>query len=253
MKTKLLLSSILMLGMTTSAHAGESCTDAKDLVRVAKAFYAADEDRVDIIDPAVSMKFESVNGHPIPDQMLYRFEGEDIYLDINEDGLLEGMEELASVSKDGELCRVMDGKVPQATEEDTTSVNVAFVFPYRRTEGQFAVSELIEGAKDGSKIMKGVAPGGLGFAVPGLKAIVLKPSEAGAPIPAFSFTREGEAVEVPGTVYDGSLFIRLKDIKSAKADKLSIEGDYKLSAMFKFDPEDLAESEAKRLAQATED
>jgi len=44
----------------------------------------------------------------------------------------------------------------------------------------------------------------------------------------------------------------LKDIKSAKADQLSIAGPYTLTAMFKFDPEELAEAEAKRLAGASE-
>lgn len=252
-KNKLLLSSMILLGLSTSAYAEESCTDAKDMIRMVNAFYDANEDRVDVITPTVAMQFEGVNGHAIPDQMLYRHQDETIYLEINEEGQLEGIESLVSASKKGQLCRVVDGVVPQKMEENTTSVNVDFMFPFNRDDGQFTVSELIEGAKDGSKVMSGVAPGGLGFVVPGLKTIVLRSPEEGAPIPDFSFTRKDKAVEVAGTVYDGSLFIRLKDIKSAKADKLSIEGDYVLAAMFKFDPDELLELEAKRLAELTED
>lgn len=254
MKNKILISSATVLGLATSAHAAESCRDAKDMIRMVNTFYAADEDRINVIAPSVSMQFEGLNGHDAPDQLLYRHEDQNIYLDINEEGLLQSIETLVGVSKKGQLCSVVDGEVAEDAEgASTTSVSVGFVFPYRRSDGQFAISELVEGAKDGSKIMKGVAPGGLGFVVPGLKTIVLKSNEDGAPIPDFSFARKGKSVEVPGALYDGSFFIRMKDIKSAKADKLSIDGDYTLTAMFKVDLDELAEAEAKRLAEASEE
>ena len=143
----------------------------------------------------------------------------------------------------------MDGKVAQKDESEGTSVNVMFKFPFRQTDGSFAISDLNEGAKDGSKIMKGVAPGGLGFVVPGLKTIVLRPAEKDGVLPEFEFLKDGKTVSVDPIIFNKDRFFRLKDIKSSKADTLKIKGDYSLEATFKIDPEELAAAEAKRLEE----
>ncbi|WP_427452073.1 hypothetical protein [Litorimonas sp. WD9-15] len=252
MKNSFTFAGLLFFASSSAAQAGEACRSAKDMIRMVDAFYGADADRVDIIEPSVSLKMTGINGHPTPSQMLFRDGGAEHYLEIDEAGQLQNIEKVAGLSKDAEMCRVINGEIPEPVEGDTTSANISFLFPYRRTDGEFTVEELREGAKDGSKIMDGVAPGGLGFAVPGLKAIALKRVSEDAPIPVATFTRKGEPVDVPISTFNSDQFMRLKDIKSAKADMLTIQGDYDLSAMFKFDPEDMAEAETKRLAALVE-
>ena len=249
-KNKILATTLLFFSLTSMpAFAEDACTPAKDMVRMVKAFYAADGKYLNIIEPEVQMKFEGINDNPTPDQILYRFEDQREYLDVDEDGFLLGIDRLKSSSKSGELCRVMDGKVAQKDESEGTSVNVIFKFPFRQTDGSFDVSDLNEGAKDGSKIMKGVAPGGLGFVVPGLKTIVLRAAEKDGVLPEFEFLQDGKTVSVDPIIFNKDRFFRLKDIKSSKADTLKIKGDYNLEATFKIDPEELAAAEAKRLEE----
>lgn len=249
MKSKIIIGALCFAATISPAQAEEACTSAKDMIRMVKAFYGAEADLIDIINPTVQMKFSGINGNEPPDQILYRFEDHELYLDIDEEGLLQGFDKLKSASKSGELCRINDGEIAQKGDEDSTSVNMMFEFPFRRADGNFEVSELREGAKDGSKIMKGVAPGGLGFVAPGLKTIILRPADKDGAMPNFEFLKNGKAVSVNMSTFGKGRFFRLKDIKSSKADRFKITGDYSLEATFKIDPEALAAAEAKRLEE----
>lgn len=89
--------------------------------------------------------------------------------------------------------------------------------------------------------------------VPGFKAVYLETAEEGGPPPVLSFTCHGEPVSVRVTIFNGIQYILTKDIKSSRADEMTIAGDYIMEAGFKFDPDDLAEAEFKRLAEAAEE
>jgi hypothetical protein len=162
---------------------------------------------------------------------------------------MQGLESAVDFSKDAEMCRMIDGEIAPATEDDTTEASLSFSFPYKRTDGDFTIDEVREGAKDGSKVMNGLAPGGLGFAVPGLKAISLFPTDGAMDLPVMRFSRKGKPVSVSISKSGRAQYVRLKDIKSFKADRLKIEGAYVLNATFKFDPKDLAAAESARLAK----
>lgn len=247
MRNKLLLTAaFLMAG--TPAFAGESCRSAKDLVKVAQNFYGDEAELRNVITPQIDMTLKGINGAPDPTALLYRFEGEEHTLPIV-DGKLTGLEKAAAWSKDGEMCRLVDSELAPTTVGDSAQASMSFTFKFNRTDGEFTIDELKEGAKDGSKVMKGLAPGGLGFAVPGLKALSLQAPEGVDTKPEYEFTRKGETVSVKASTIGKTTLFRLKDIKSSKADRLKITGDYLLNATFKFDPEDIAVAEAKRLAE----
>lgn len=245
MKTKILCS-LLFCSVSGQALAAETCTPAKDLIKMTKNFYGAGPDLTDVIAPRVVMGMVGLNGHSNPEFLLYRYEGEEKRLPVK-DGVVQDLEKTVTWSKDGEICR----SKPSDADDDTptTQVSVSFMFPYKRQDGVFTMEEIKEGAKDGSKIMKGLAPGGLGFAVPGLKALGITPAKDSETQPEFTFTRDVQAVDVDVTKSGKTRLILLKDIKSAKADTLTISGGYTLSATFKFDPEEIAAQEAKRLAE----
>ena len=249
MRNKLLLATVFSL-MTTPAYAGEACRTAKDLVNLAQNFYGAAPDLKDVITPKVMMRLKGINGAGDPTALLYRHEGEEHTLPIIE-GNITGLEQAASWSKDGEMCRVVNGELAPMTEGASTELTVGFLFPYNRTDGLFPIEELKEGAKDGSKIMKGLAPGGLGFVVPKLKAISLSPPAELDQKPDYEFTRKGQPVTVNASPIGNKTLIRLKDIKAAKADMMTINGAYSMAATFKFDPEEIAKAEAKRLSEET--
>ena len=249
MRNRLLLTAIFML-VGSPAYAGEACRTAKDIVNLAQNFYDAEADLKDVITPSVSMRLKGMNGAADPTALLYRYDGEEHILRISE-GLLMGLEKAATWSKDGKLCRMLDGKLAPATEGDATEATMGFSFAYNRTDGVFPIEELKEGAKDGSQIMKGLAPGGLGFVVPKLRAISLSPPENEDVKPTFEFTRKGQPVTVAASHIGKTTLIRLKDIKASKADMMTINGPYSMVATFKFDPEEIAEAEAKRLSEET--
>ena len=249
MKSKILVTTLCLAASVTPANAEEACSPAKDMVRMIKAFYAADPEHIDIIDPSASIKFNTREGQTLPDQVVFRHEDEKIFLKIDKEGQVQDLELLKSAHKSGEICRVVNGEIPEISEDEKISVNVGFSFPYRQKDGVYTISDLREGAKDGSKIMKGVAPGGLGFVVPGLKTISLTPTDKDGDVPDFEFLRDGQIVPIPVSIYDKTHYFRLKDIKSSKVDMLKISGPHQLGATFKINPEELAEAEAKRLQE----
>lgn len=235
----------------TPAFAGEPCRSAKDLVNVAQSFYGDNPERTNIITPEFTLALKGINGAADPTAILYRHEGKEETVQIV-DGELTGFDKISTWSKKGNMCRLVDGELAPVTEGDSTEANMSFSFPYKRTDGVFSMDELKEGAKDGSKVMSGLAPGGLGFVVPGLKALALDPAEDTDAKPSFNFSRKGETVSVKASSLGNTALFRLKDIKSSKADTLTIEGTYRLTATFKFNPEEIAKAEEERLAEAAE-
>ena len=238
MRNKLILSAVISL-IASPAFAGEPCRSAKDLVKLAQSFYGDNPDLTNIITPVLNLSIKGTNGNPNPSAILYRFETEEDILPII-DGKISGFEKAANWSKDGEMCRLIEGELAPVTESDSAEVSMGFAFPYKRTDGVFSIDEVKEGAKDGSKVMKSLAPGGLGFVVPRLKAVTLSPAGESTATPSFAFSRNGKPVAVKSSPLGISVYMRLKDIKSSKADMLTINGPYVMSATFKFDPEEAA-------------
>ena len=248
MKNSIILAATM--GMVAApAFAGEPCRSAKDLVKVAKSFYGDNSELTNIITPVLNLSIRGTNGSPDPSAILYRFEGEEETLPIIE-GRIAGFEKAATWSKEGEMCRLIDGELAPVTKGDSAEVSLGFAFPYKRTDGVFSIDEINEGAKDGSKVMKSLAPGGLGFAVPGLKAVTISPVGESVTTPTFAFSRNGQPVSVKSSPLGRAAYIRLKHIKSAKADTLTIDGPYVLTATFKFDPSYAAKSKAQPAAKA---
>ena len=228
MKGKALFVAALCLA-ATPAFAGEPCRSAKDLVNVAQNFYGDNPELTNIITPEVELVLEGINGSETPTAMLYRYQGEEHSLPVVDGRLLE-LEKAVSWSKKGEICRVVNGELAPATEDNSTSVRTSFSFPYKRSDGVFTVDEIKEGAKDGTKAMRSLAPGGLGFVMPSLKTIALGHAEDGGPKPTFEFLRKGKPVTVQSSPIGEETLFRIKDIKSSKADMMSITGQYILSA-----------------------
>ena len=175
MRNRALFATIFCLA-AAPAFASEPCTDAKDLVKVAQNFYGDNPELTNIITPTLELAIKGLNGAPAPTAILYRFEGDEEIVPII-DGRLAGFDKIAKWSKDGEMCRMIDGELAPVTEGNSAEASMSFSFPYKRVDGVFSVDEIKEGAKDGSKVMSGLAPGGLGFVVPGLKSLSLTPVE----------------------------------------------------------------------------
>jgi hypothetical protein len=248
MRNKIWLSAVLCL-FAAPAFAGEPCQSAKNIVKVAKSFYGDNPELTNIVTPKFTLALKGINGAADPTAIRYRYEGvEDTLPIVN--GRLEDFETVAGWSKDGEICRLIDGELAPVTEGDSTEASMNFFFPYKRTDGVFTIDEIREGAKDGSKVMSSLAPGGLGFVVPGLKALDIRPETIGRAVPAIAFTRNGTVVDVDIYPYQDQRLIRLKDIKKSKADTLTITGSYRAFAAFKFDPDKIAKAEAARTAKA---
>lgn len=241
---------LCLLGLPSTVLAKPDCTEAKDLIGVVKTFYQADEDVKNIISPTFKMVIKGQGEHPDPDGIRYIFEEEVIDLAVSNEGEVLGLEQAVDFDKNGKLCKLIDGKLVDESGEDTASANMSFVFPFKTLEGEHNFDELKEGAKDGSKVMKGLAPSGLGFVVPGLKSIMIKPAEKNGVQPVLTFVKKGETVEGPEISSIGPVqMFKLKDMKKMKADKIRISGDYVMEANFNYDDEDIERANAK-LAEA---
>ena len=235
-----------------AAEEAGNCTPAKQLVNAAKAFYGDKPELTNLIDPQLNVGMKGINGYPDPINLLYRFEGVEHKMSI-EDGQLKGLDAATDWSKKGELCSIYEDGPLGDTEEDAVSLSVSFGFPFRQKDGVFSVKDIKEGAKDGSKIIKSLAPPGLGFAAPSLKTFAVSPGGDDSVMPTLIFMHKGKASDVPVARFNQTQYVRLRDIKSAKVDSLKIEGPYTAAAFFKIDPDDIAEREAKRLAAGEEE
>lgn len=235
-----------LVSAPTTVFAAESCSPAKKLVQAAKAFYGEQPELTNIIAPDLQIFLRGINGHPDPVEMLYRLEEVEQSLPIV-GGRVQDLKSAVSWSKDGELCSLYEDDPLLAREGPTVNLSVSFQFPFRRHDGVFQIEEIKEGAKDGSKIIKSLAPSGLGFAAPSLKTFAVTPGEGSHDMPKLMFMREGTPTTVEASKLHKTQYVRLKDIKSAKVDSLRIEGSYKAFAFFKIDPDEVAKQEASRL------
>lgn len=244
---------ICLLAVPMAAFAEPDCTDAKDLIGLVKKFHQADAEQTNIITPTFKMEIKGQGGHPDPDGIRYMFEGESLDLAVSETGEVLGLEQAVNFNKDGKLCKLVGGALVEDIDEDTAMASMGFTFPFKTLTGQHSYDELREGAKDGSKVMKGLAPGGLGFVVPGLKSIAVRPAEKDGEIPVLTFLKKGEPVNAPDIASIGSVqMFKLKDMKKIRADSLRIEGAYVIEAGFNYSAEDIAKAK-ERLAQEKSD
>lgn len=228
--------------VASPAFAKDDCTDAKDFVRVINAFSSADAERTNIIKPKFSLKLKGIGDNPDPDGMLYRKGDETKIFTVDSDGALMGLED-ATLDKDGELCKLVAGEVAKDTGDDTVSANMSFSFLYHQSAGDIPMVDIKEGLKDGSKIMKSIAPGGLGFVVPSLKTlVVLSEGESGI-VPSLILKRDGQIIETPEPLVQPTAhFYPIKVLEKTKADSLSLDGPGKLMATFKVDEDDFAKT-----------
>lgn len=125
-----------------------------------------------------------------------------------------------------------------------------FSFPFLNMSGSHSVDELVEGAKGGSKIMNTLAPGGLGFMVPSLKAISVSPAQKEGNMPVLRFMEGNSLTRGPEVtqVKKDQLF-KVKALKKSRADRLKISGDYRLIAKFDYDPEDIKKAADKEKSE----
>ncbi len=249
---RFVLSALLLSLYSTSALAVENpdCTEAKDLVNVVKDFYQADAEQTNIIKPTLALSLKGAEGHPDPDGMRYIYGDEVVDLTLSDEGQVMDIEKAVTFNSDGKLCKLVNGELVEEVEEDTAQASMSFTFPFSSLDGEHSYDELSEGAKDGSKVMKSLAPGGMGFVVPSLKALIIRPEDKEGAQPILTFMREGEVIDGPDISNVGKTqLFKIKEMKKSKADMLRIDGAYTLEATFNFKPEDIAAAEAKRLAE----
>ncbi|CAM3760524.1 hypothetical protein [Litorimonas haliclonae] len=216
LRTFFVFTAVLLGVRPLSAWAETNCLAAKDLVNMVQSFYRADADRIDIIKPEFNLQLKPIGDNPAPTGLRYVYEDQEIDLLIDEEGNVQGMEKASSFKKDGELCKLIDGEIGEKTKEPTVQANMSFSFPYLNKTGSHSVDELVEGAKDGSKIMNSLAPGGMGFMVPGLKAIIVSPAEKDGDMPVLRFMEGDTLTRGPEItrVKNNQLF-KVKDLKKS--------------------------------------
>ena len=237
------------------AMAEDSCTNAKNLSNALKAFYKADPSFKDVIDPQFLLAIHADEGLPTITEIMYRDDTQKRRFDMDEYGNVLGLEAAVDmISPDGEICSMVDGVIVQKQKDPKTSVSVSMTFPYRNQTGNLLMRELAEGAKDGSKIMKSLAPTGLGLFVPKLKSVVVSPASKDAALPVLSLLKKGKPVDAPkAAMLDRDQYYILSQLKKTKADSVMVSGDYILRASFEFKAEDIEKAEEKRLADLAAD
>ena len=87
LKNSLVLASCAVIISPTHALAKDSCTDAKDMIKVVKNFYAPKPDLSDKIRPEFKLAIKALDGYPSPNGLLYRYGDTQVKLDLDEDGL----------------------------------------------------------------------------------------------------------------------------------------------------------------------
>ncbi len=241
-----------LMAAPLSASAEPDCSEAKDLLKLVDAFYDADPKHTNIIKPELTLALTALEGFERPDGIRYIYEGESTDLIIDEEGFIQNLESMLAFNDDGKLCKLVDGALVEETEEDSVALNMSFSFNFRDNDGTHDFETLREGLKDGSKIVKALAPGGLGFVVPSLKAIMVFPAAEEGEAPAVSFMSKGQSVKGPDIAVIGNVqMFRLKDLKKQKIEEIQISGDYRLEGQFDYDEKDIAEARAE-LASETD-
>lgn len=239
-----------LMAVPLSAAAEPDCSEAKDLLKLINAFYEADPKHTNIIKPELTLALTALEGFEAPDGIRYIYEGETIDLKIDEEGFIQDLDSMSAFHDDGKLCKLVDGALVEETEQDSVALNMSFSFNFRENNGTHDFETLREGLKDGSKIVKALAPGGLGFVVPSLKAIMVFPAVEEGEMPIVKFLSGGQSVKGPDIAVIGNVqMFRLKELKKKKIDEIQISGAYRLEGQFDYDEKDIAEAQAELAAE----
>ena len=197
-----------------------------------------------------SIRVQGRGNHPQPSGLEYRNEDQSVVFETDENGFLMNIERMVEVPSQGELCLLVDGALIPKQKDKVASMSLQFNFPFLpREAGDYPVSILREGMQDGGRIMKSVAPRGLGFMVPTLKTLIIRPMEKGGALPKVVLLKQDKPLSKHQPVVIGrSIYITTSTLKKSKADLLKIDGPYEMSASFKVDLNELAKLEKERAA-----
>ena len=210
----------------------ETCGPFKGALEIADKFAELDADRRDVVDVPLSARFVREADEPLPERVFYRSEGVETDLVIAPDGEVADLFETArGLPLDGlELCTHDSHLAGKPIREARRNFDVGMMPEFTTLTGSHTLAELEEGLKDGRKFFKKMAPAAVSFMVPKLTHILVgpppgAPGELATPV---AYRGEERLGVVAGETFDNSLVIDPDDLEAMGADRLVIEGSYRL-------------------------
>lgn len=233
----------VLLSAAIPAHASAlKCTPAEDLVVAMTTLSGFAPELTDRLKLDMVLHVTREDGSPLGERVFYRApDGAETAMTIDAQNVMSGADVLAGADARGELCRsAKEG----AAIADSSSFSASMKFAYNDAGGTHSADALMEGAADGRKQLKALAPVAVRLMVPKLRYVVASKTDKAGPDLTVTAMRGDAPVDAFQVHYiEGMPTVSLAALKKAGADRIVITGGpYDLLAMPKPDKGELSDT-----------
>ena len=197
-------------------------------------FEEIDADRRDVVDILPAMRMEPTDGLPLPERLFLKTASGEVDFPLDADGVVQGdVVRAVHANGGGMLCSTDPARAGTSLDEYGIDVVMGMLPQVIERPGTHSLAQLEEGADDGRKFFKKMAPGIVSFLVPKLDHYAVShPLDDDTNLPTVhAFAGERDLGPVPMERFDVSQLMSLEYLEELGADSIRITGPYRLFPM----------------------
>ena len=206
----------------------------EELAEAWDEFEEIDSDRRDVVDILPAMRMEPTDGLPLPERLFLKTASGEVDFPLGADGVVEGdVVRAVHAAGGGMLCSTDPARAGTSKEAYGVNVVMGMLPQVVERTGTHSLEQLEEGADDGRKFFKKMAPGIVSFMVPKLDHYAVShPTDDSTQLPTVrAFRGEDDLGPVPMEPFDVSQLMSLEALEDMGADRIVVTGPYRLFPM----------------------
>ncbi len=221
-----LISSTLAQAEDVERHPAERCFPSKSFAKLKTKLSKIPQKHLGYLENNVSATFNDGDGLGMPERFFYRYDGEEMPIEVTPEGKVEDILSPPNLSDKGEYCVYDPARaLPKDTEISFGfSMGVEAAFP---RQDIYALADLERGLTDGRPVYKKMF-GAMGFMVPKLTHVSVSYDSKNA-APQIEAIKDGDVIE--GLVMEpfGKVWvIEVAQLETLGADGLRISDGFKV-------------------------
>ena len=229
----LAISLLMSTSMAMVAHAEDDddrprelveCVSGKKFAKLVRKISELEPEKRDTIDPSPNFTIKPADGGVMPKRFFAKSGGEEINLEISEDGqVLEFLKKFPQ-DKKSEFCAEDPSREGGPKNVKALDFSMEFDVAFRNESGAYSISELEDGLKDGKSVIKKIVPGPVALLIPKMTNILIEFNEADA-LFRFQAYQGGALIgDVPYERAGLDYLLSYEELEAMGADELRVSG-----------------------------
>ena len=200
------------------------CVSGKKFAKLVRKIGELGPEKRDTIDPAPTFTIKPADGGVMPKRFFAKSGGEEINLEVNEEGrVLEFLEKFPQ-DKKSEFCAEDPSREGMPKNVKALDFSMEFDVAFRNESGTYSTAELEDGLKDGKSVIKKIVPGPVALLIPKMTNIIVEFDEADA-LFGFQAYQGGTLIgDVPYERAGLDYLLSYEGLEAMGADELRVSG-----------------------------